>query len=347
MRVIITGGGTAGHINPAIAIATEIRAKNPQSEILYVGSKNGMEKNLAEKAGFKFKEIEASGFLRSFKPKAISHNIKACFIALNAKNEAKKIIKQFKPDICIGTGGYVSGPLILSAQKMNIKTAIHEQNAYPGITTKALSKHADIVFGAVEEIKSRIQTNGKFYVVGNPVREEFIFGDKKKAREKLGVDQDSILILSSGGSLGAQSINRAVAGLIAWHIKKDEIYHIHSKGKKFNSWVFDEKIEQLNIDLSKSKKVIVKEYINDMGLWFTAADLIIGRTGAMSLSEIQCAGKASILIPSPNVTENHQYHNAMVLVKKGAAILIEEKDLTDESLIDATKKILSDKSVLQ
>ena len=214
MRVVLAGGGTAGHINPALAIGAYIRKKLPDTQILYIGCKGGMEEGLVKKAGYRFEGITISGFKRSFSFSAVKSNLKTVRNIFIAQKQSKRILKEFKPDICIGTGGYVSGPVVKTAAKMKIKTVIHEQNAFPGVTTKLLCPRVDKVMLAFEDAKKHIKTKGNFVLTGNPVREKILCADRDKAREKLKLD-DRPVILSFGGSLGARPLNEAVSNLIA------------------------------------------------------------------------------------------------------------------------------------
>ena len=336
MRVLLTGGGTAGHINPAIAIAQQIKKQEPSSEILFVGTPNGMEATLVKKAGFAFASVEVQGIHRKLTAKNIVRNIKALKCAATAGPRAKQIIREFKPDFVIGTGGYVSGPVVRKASQMGILTAIHEQNAFPGVTNKLLAKHADIVFLAVEKAKEYLPKNKKYIVVGNPVRESVIFKKKADARRELGMD-DNMCIVSFGGSLGAVKLNQIVADIMQWHCARGDINHIHAMGK-LGKKVFPEMLKERGVDVTKNHRIDIRDYIDNMDTCLAAADLVVCRAGAITLSELQATGKASILIPSPNVTENHQYHNAMVLANQHAAIVIEEKNYQKEQLI----KILDD-----
>lgn len=209
MRVLLAGGGTAGHINPAIAVAQYIKKYDKDSEILFAGTPNGMEATLVKKAGFNFAPIKVKGFSRSFAPKDILHNISAADLAIRSNFRAKAIIKEFNPDIVIGTGGYVSGPVVLTAQKMGIKTAIHEQNAYPGVTNKLLAKKADLVFLAVEDAVNHLEKGLKYEVVGNPVRESVIFKSKDEAKESLTLTTECVFFLSAEAWAPTQSTKSA------------------------------------------------------------------------------------------------------------------------------------------
>ncbi len=344
MRVLLAAGGTAGHINPAIAIAKHIVKEQPDAQILFAGVPSGMEFELVQKAGFDIVPIKVGGFRRSFSLENIKHNFKSAYMLLSSDMQAKKIIKEFNPDIVIGAGGYVSGPIVNAATSMKIKTAIHEQNAFPGVTNKILAKKADIVFVATEESIAQFKNPDKCIVVGNPVRDSIIFKTKEEARKNLGLD-DKICILSFGGSLGARIINRAAADLIEWN-DGEKINHIHGFGR-LGKEIFPEMIKERNIDLSKRNSTQINEYIHNMEDTLVAADIVICRSGAISISELEVAGKASILIPSPYVAENHQYHNAMVLVKNEAALIIEEKDYDKDEFIAQIEKLYNSPELIK
>ena len=337
MKILFAGGGTAGHINPALAVAGYIREKSPDTGILFVGNRGGMEETLVPKAGFEMEFITISGFQRSFAPKAVKHNVDTFNKTFTASKQAKKIIESFRPDICVGTGGYVSGPVLRTAAKMGIPTVIHEQNAYPGVTNKMLAKSAKRVMLAVKDAQKHFDKKTHITVTGNPVRGEIIRADKAWARAKLGVDSRP-LVLSFGGSLGAKVLNESLAPLIARSGQDKAYQHIHAYGGH-GLW-FPELVKKLGTDIRECKNLDIREYIDNMADCMAAADLVISRAGAITLSEIQVLGKPAVLIPSPNVAENHQYHNAMALVNNGAAEIIEEKDLTPDILIEKVDSLL-------
>lgn len=343
MKILFAGGGTAGHINPALAIAGYIREQDPTAEILFVGNKGGMEERLVPQAGFDFATIVISGFKRSMTPVAIGHNVKTVERMVASSVTSRKIIKDFAPDIAVGTGGYVSGPVLRTAAKMGIPIVIHEQNAYPGITTKMLSRLAAKIMLAVPDAKKHLDKKLEYEITGNPLRQEILSVNKEDARKELGLD-DRPVVLSFGGSLGAQRINENVADLIARSGQDGRYQHIHAYGQ-YGKW-FPELVKEKGTDISKCKNLDVREYINNMAVCLAAADVVVSRAGAITLSEIQAKGKPAVLIPSPNVAENHQFHNAMALVNRKAAEIIEEKDLTPELLIEKVDKLLSDKAVL-
>lgn len=346
MRILFAAGGTGGHINPALAIAGTIKARHNDAEILFAGTPWGMESRFVPEAGFNFVPIKVRGIERGLSLRAIKGNLKTLKYLLTANSRAKKIIRDFNPDIVIGTGGYVSGPVVRAAAKMGIKTLIHEQNAYPGVTTKLLSKSVDVILVAFKEAMPRINTKAKMLEVGNPVREAFLYAKKDECREKLGLDKDKIVILSCGGSLGAKAINLAVMDVLKWHYKKGKIQHVHATGHFGSLWMPDD-LRNAGVDIDNDPDIRVTEYISNMPEYLAACDLIITRSGAITLSEIEAQGKAAILIPSPNVTENHQYHNAMVLANADAAVVIEEKDLSGELLCKTIEELTSNKEKLK
>lgn len=347
MRILLAGGGTGGHINPAIAIAQYFKSKSKDNVILFAGTPTGMEAKMVSDAGFDFSPIEIKGFRRSFVPSDISHNLKAVRLLLRSFSSAKSIIKKFNPDIVIGTGGYVSGPIVYMATKMHIKTAIHEQNAFPGATTRFLSDKVDIVLSAVLEAKARLKNTKKFVVVGNPVREKILMKSKQEARNELHLD-DRPLIFSFGGSLGADALNILAADIIKWNSETKLFNHIHGYGR-LGKEKFPALLKKLNVDLDESKTAQIRtfEYINNMDTCLAAADIVICRSGAITISELEATAKASILVPSPNVTANHQYHNAMVLKEKNACILIEEKDYDKDKLIEILEDLYNNKEKLK
>lgn len=349
MKFLFATGGTAGHINPALAVASYIREQYPNAQIKFVGTADHMEARLVPNAGFDFCTIEINGFKRSFSPKAIMDNVKTVFKLLKSQKASKAIINDFKPDVVIGFGGYVSGPVLQEAAKLGLPTCIHEQNAYPGITNKQLAKSVDKVMITVEDAKKNFEKTDNIVLTGLPVRGELLNKDKKKARIELGITDDKPLVLSFGGSLGARPLNEAMLDILLKHAEDSSVYHIHSVGtngaaflEEFKKNGFVEKTENV---LQKGT-VEVRLYIDNMDVCMAGADLVIGRAGASSLSEIEAMGKASILIPSPYVAENHQYHNAMALVNRDAARILEEKDLSSNSLNALIDDLLADKSKL-
>lgn len=349
MKFLFATGGTAGHINPALAVASYIRDNYKDAEIMFIGTADHMESRLVPNAGFAFKTIEINGFKRSFSPKAIVANVKTVFKLVKSEQESKKIIRDFAPDVVIGFGGYVSGPVLQEAAKLHIPCCIHEQNAYPGITNKQLAKQVDRVMLTVEDAAKHLDCKNEPTVTGLPVRGELLNKSKKSAREELSVPDGKYLVLSFGGSLGAAPLNDSMFDILLRHADDGSVYHIHSVGTNGAEYLdkFVEKgFERVSDTVVRKGTVEVRKYIDNMDVCMAAADLVVGRAGASSLSEIEAMGKASILIPSPYVAENHQFHNAMALVNRNAARTIEEKDLTAESLSNMIDSLLSSQEQL-
>ncbi len=343
MKILIAAGGTGGHVNPALAVAGEIKKQYPHAEICFVGTADRIEADIVPAAGYPLKTIEISGFKRGFSPADIKANIKTVTRLLKSSGAVKKIINEFKPDVAIGFGGYVSGPVIRMAAKMGIPTAIHEQNAYPGVTNKALAEKVDAVMLTVEAAKQHLKCKNEPVITGLPVRGELLEANSDFSRVELGFNENPI-ILCMGGSLGARAINEAIIDVIVSH-KDDAAYNFLVSTGKYGTWVPD-KLKEKGVNI-EAPNIQIRTYINDMDRCLSASDLVICRAGASSLSEFEALGKPSILIPSPNVTENHQFHNAMALVNNGAAVIIEEKDLNGEILGKKIDTLLSDKAKLK
>ena len=338
MRILMTGGGTAGHINPALAIAAMLREKHPQAEFLFVGAKGRMETRLVPAAGYPLRTVSVRGFQRRLSLKNIGRNILAAVDVVTSSMACARIIREFKPDIAIGTGGFVSGPVLREAIKQGIPTIVHESNAFPGVTVKLLAKEGATVLLCSEDARKHLPAGCEAIVTGNPLRGDFLTLDKAVSRKELGVDERP-LVLSFGGSLGAAHINEAMAGVLARSQKEGRLQHIHGTGQVGYKPMLAMLDEQ---GVTLGNGITVREYIDDMPRCMAAADLVICRCGAMTLSELPAAGKPSILIPSPYVAENHQFHNAMVLVNRQAAVCIEEKDLSADSLWEAIGQLTAD-----
>lgn len=339
MRVLIAAGGTAGHINPALAIADKTINVFPDSKILFVGTPNGMEAKLVKKAGYDFHGIKMAGIQRHLSVTNIKRNAKAIYYYAAAFPRVKKLIEEFKPDICVGTGGYVCAAVLREAARMGIKTVTHESNSYPGITTKLLSKTADKVFVFSEDTLKYLKHRDKCVITGNPLRNNIPIEEKASARKRLGLPE-GFTVLSFGGSLGANRINSAVAELMAWEQSTGGINHIHSYGGNGKD-IFGELLDKNKVD-KNSERLILKEYIDNMYTCMCAADLIVSRAGSMTLTEVTAIGRASILVPYPNATENHQYYNAKTLQDAQAAILREDKDMDGKWLIETVSGLYKD-----
>lgn len=342
MKVIFTCGGTAGHVNPALALAGLIRQRRPDSEILFVGARRGIERELIEEAGWPFRSVEISSFHRSLKPKEIRHNLISLRNLMCSPGEARALLKEFPADLVVGTGGYASYPVIRAAAKMGIPTAVHESNAIPGLTTRLLEPHADLIMVGFEECRKNYRHPEKVLVTGTPVRGDFFTYTKKEAKKKLGMDDGRPLIVSFWGSLGASVMNRQTAEFLALEAADGcPFHHIHAAGV-VGSRQMAAYLSGAGVDLSRTPDLEVREYIHDMGTVMRSADLVICRAGASTISELTALGVPSIIVPSPNVTHNHQEHNARVLSDAGGAVLILEKDSSGRLLYDTARAILSD-----
>lgn len=340
MRVIMTGGGTGGHIYPAIAIADTIKKKRPDAEILFVGTEKGMEKDIVPKNGYPLQFITVSGFNR----KNLVKNVKTATDLMKGNHQAKKIIKRFQPDVVIGTGGYVCGPVVRAANKMGVRTFIHEQNAYPGVTNKLLERYVERVFISFADSKAYFKDHDKLVVTGNPIRRSFLNGTGTNEREKLGINADEFVLLCFGGSRGAGIINNTMVEVIEKMYQLPDIKLFFVTGKIYYEKI---KTELKKKGIPLSGRINILEYVDNMHEYIFAADLIVSRSGALTVSEITACGKASILIPSPNVTANHQFFNAKVVADRGGAVIIEEKDLNEDILFTQIEKLRNDRDALQ
>ena len=332
MRILICGGGTAGHVTPGVAIAEHVRSSHPTASILFVGREGGAENSLITKSGFQMKTVKIKGFERRINFK----NFKALLLSAASLKKAKEIIKEFSPDVVVGTGGYVTWPIIKAAQGLKIPTVIHESNACPGLVTKLLAKRCTRVLLNLSGSEKEFKKRENIRIVGNPVREDFIAANRDTSRKRLGISKKELLIASFGGSGGAERLNETVIEVMKNHSSKNKsIKHIHSCGRRY----FPEIKEKHPELISGKEGCIIKPYIEDMATLISAADVVISRCGAMTIGEICAIGTAAILIPSPNVTNNHQYKNARLICDSNAAIMIEEKHLTPSSLTSVLNEL--------
>lgn len=332
MRVIVSGGGTGGHIYPAIAMCQKLEKEIEDIEILYVGIKGKPEERIVEKYGYKFRPIEAMGI-----PRKISKRLfKSLITNLKGFKEAKRIIKEFKPDLVIGTGGYVCAPILYQASKKNIKTLIHESNSFPGITTRFLSNKVDLVCISFEEAKKHLKNQKNIHITGNPVRSNFNTDYTEKDLEKLGIKKDRPVVFSFGGSNGSKALNKAIKEMS--EMMDGKFYLLHQTGSVY----YDDFVE----NTKENEYIKVFSYIDNIDLFYGVSDLVISSSGAMSLSEISSLKKASILIPKAYTTENHQEYNARTYLDKGASSMILEKDLNGKVLYENIIQIIDDKEKL-
>ena len=341
MNVIFTCGGTGGHINPAIAVANLIKERNPGCNILFIGAKGHMEEQLVPKAGYRLECLPGSGLSRGKNLAAIKKNMKAVKCVFDAVGQCKKIIKEFKPDVIIGTGGYASFPALYAGSKLGIPTCVHEANAVPGLTTKLAANVADQVLVCFEESKKYYKHPEKVEVVGMPIRREFWETDRQKAREELGLG-DKPLLVSTFGSQGARAMNQMVAEMFAMEQADGfPFHHIHAVGSFGWGWM-PELVKEKGVDLEKCPDIDMREYIFNMPIVLAAADVVIGRAGSGTCNEIAAAGVPCILIPSPNVTNNHQEKNARVLEAGGGAVVLLEQECSAKRVYQEIMKLLKD-----
>lgn len=342
MKIVFTCGGTAGHVNPALALAGLIKERKPDSEILFVGARRGIEKQLIESAGWPFRTVEISSFHRSLTPKELRHNLISLRNLLRSPGEARALLKEFPASLVVGTGGYASYPMIRAAASLGIPAAVHESNAIPGLTTRLLEKHADLIMVGFEECRKNYRHPDKVLVTGTPVRGDFFRLTKKEAKAQLGMDDGRPLIVSFWGSLGAREMNRQMAEFLALEARSGiPFHHVHGAGK-VGCIHMAEYLKDADIDLDRAPGLEVREYIQDMGVMMRAADLVICRAGASTISELTALGVPAIIVPSPNVTHNHQESNARVLANGGGAEMILEKDSSGRLLYDTARRILED-----
>lgn len=339
MRVLMTGGGTGGHVNPAIAIANNIRENQPASEIAFVGTSRGIENKLVPKEGYKLYHVEVQGFKRKLTP----YNIKSAWLALTSPRKAKKLIREFKPDLVVGTGGYVCWPLLKAASSMGVPTAIHESNAIPGVAVKMLAPFVDRIYVNFDATAAALGEaySEKTVKVGNPIKPEFSAIDRDTERKALGIGEKyKYLLLSYGGSMGAEKVNEEMLAFMRDYTKSHpELLHIHATGA-IEHEAASAMAREYGVD--SCENIQIREYIYNMPELMAAADVVVSRAGAMTLSELATLEKCCVLIPSPHVADNHQYKNAKVLADAGAALLFEEKELVSDVLTKALSSLIED-----
>jgi UDP-N-acetylglucosamine--N-acetylmuramyl-(pentapeptide) pyrophosphoryl-undecaprenol N-acetylglucosamine transferase len=341
MNVIFTCGGTGGHINPAIAVANMMKERHPDINILFIGAQGRMEEKLVPQAGYEIKCLPGSGLSRKLNLSGIKQNVKAAKNVLTAVSACKKIIKEFKPDVIVGTGGYASFPALYAGSSMGIPTCVHESNAVPGVTTKMAAARASRVLVSFPESAQYYRNQDKVEVVGMPVRKEFILTGKEEAKAQLGLDHRPVVV-SAFGSLGARMMNFAVADM--FKLEKEDNFpfqHIHATGSFGWEWM-PEHVASLDVDVNGDNGIDMREYIYNMPTVMAAADVIISRAGASTCNEIGASGTPSVLIPSPNVTNNHQEKNARILEGHGAAIVITEDQCSGKVLYNTVQQLLED-----
>ncbi len=344
MNVIFTCGGTGGHINPAIAVANAYKARHPDANILFIGAKGHMEEQLVPKAGYELKCLNIAGLSRGKSLKAITKNVGTVVNTARAVSQCKKIIREFKADVIMGTGGYACFPALMAGTMMGIATCVHESNAMPGLTTRLLADRVDRMLICFPESAKRYKNPEKPETVGMPIRSEFVWLNRGDARKELGISEDEKLVVSAFGSLGARKMNEVIADILPMEQRDGFPFrHIHATGKFGWEWM-PGLVKEKGLDLDNCNRIEIREYIYNMPTLMAAADVFISRAGASSCNEIAAAGVPAILIPSPNVTDDHQTKNARVLAERGGAVLMHEKDCTAEGMYEEIKALLSDDS---
>ena len=343
MNVLFACTGTAGHINPALAIADKLREIYPDSRILFVGAGREMERRLIPKAGYEFVNIKMSGLRRKVSPKALLHNIKTVRNLMAANAEVSKIIRDFSPHAAIGTGGYVCYPILKKAAKMGVPTLIHESNAITGLTTKMLSSIVDKVLVSFPGLEKDYRKPERVVFTGTPVRGGFSMQDG----QDVALPEDTLpLVLSFWGSLGAERMNEIIAEFIMLNSKNRKFDHIHATGKKGGQEEMKNRLGTLGVTQELPHWIEVREYIDDIEPIMAAADIVLCRAGGSTIAELTAMGKPAILVPSPYVSNNEQDINARQLEKAGGAVVIEEKSCSGKILFDTVLKILNDDSAL-
>ena len=343
MRVLFTCGGTAGHINPALGAAQRIQELIPEAEFLFVGAEGHMETELVPREGYPLKTVRISGFQRSMKPQKLLENVRAVGRVVTARRLAKKYIQEFRPDVAVGTGGYVCYPVLTAAAAMGVPTAVHESNAVPGLTTKLLEKTVDQIMVGLPESRAFYKHPDKVAVTGTPVRADFRDLDKAAARRALGLDPDEPVVLAVFGSLGAEYMNGAMLEFLRRMGREHAGFRlIYATGKRY----YESVREKLDAEGLRGPGTDVREYVYDMPRTMTAADVVICRSGASTISELTYLGKPAVMVPSPNVVNHHQEKNARVLEKAGAVKMLLEGQFDGDKLYDAVTGLLADKAAL-
>ena len=338
MRFLFTCGGTAGHINPGLAVAGRIRELMPDAEILFVGAQGHMETELVPREGYAIETVRIDGFQRSLKPKMLVRNLKTAGYLIESLRKARRIVREFRPDVAVGTGGYVCYPVLKTASELGVPTAVHESNAVPGLTTKLLEKSVNHIMVGFEECRGFYRHPDKVEVTGTPVRVDFRGADKGRARRQLGLPLDEPMVLAAFGSLGADYVNRMMSGFIERMGPKPPFRLVYATGKKYYQQVRS-RLEEKGL---VSDRIDVREYIYDMPKVLTAADIMICRSGASTISELTYLGKPAVIVPSPNVVNHHQEKNAKVLADAGAAEVLLEGQFDADKLYETVSGLLSD-----
>lgn len=345
MKLLFTGGGTAGHVNPALAAAKYIKEQDESVEIRFAGAKGGIEEKLVKREGFYLYTYDVKGIVRSLSPKGIVTNLMRMKNVVGSAAQAKKDLKKWRPDVIIGTGGYASFPMVYAGAKLGIKTSMLEVNAYPGVAVKYLAGMADSVMISFKETEKLIPKAKKIVFTGSPIRGDIVKEPKTNVKMEM-FGNDKPLLLSFWGSVGAQYMNEKMCDFIKLCLEEDLFNVIHATGAEAYEWM-PPMLKEKGVDVSNMKNVRLVEYIYDMGEKMAGADLIMCRGGASSLAEVCAAGKPSVIAPSPYVTDNHQEKNARVIEKNGAAKVILEKQITGKDMYETVKSIILDREKME
>ncbi len=347
MKYLFTCGGTAGHINPALGAAGILKEIDKNAEFLFIGAEGRMETDLVPREGYDIKTIDISGISRSLSIEGIKNNLEAVKKVLSATKKAKQIIDEFKPDVAVGTGGYVCYPVLKAAKSKGIPAICHESNAVPGLTTKMLANVCDVIMTGFQATASLYPKGTNVLFTGTPVREQFLSISKEEARQKLGISPERKLLVSVWGSLGSGYINSIFPQFLQLALKDNSFMTIHSAGKRGYPGLKTAVKQDLMTKDPEKKKLVISEYIYDMPTVMAAADLIMCRSGASTLAELSVLGKPALLIPSPNVTNNHQEKNARLLEKAGAATVLTESECSPQLIYDTVSKLICNSSLLK
>lgn len=342
MRVILSGGGTGGHIYPAITISRAIQDRVKSCEILFVGTERGLEADIIPREGYNFTTVDVRGFERRLTFK----NVTTVFKSLTSVWQSQTIIRKFKPDLVIGTGGYVCGPVLLAASLLRVPTLIQEQNVIPGVTNKILSRFVDKIAVGYSEASNYFPCNQKVIYTGNPIRPEVLSATRQEGIEAFALDPKKLTILVSGGSRGARTINQAMIEVIKYFAKRKDVQLLHITGKSEYNGIVG-KLEHSGINIASAGNISIKPYLYNMPMALAAADLAIFRAGAIGLAELTARGIPAILVPYPYAAENHQEYNAMTMQKKGAAVVILDRELNGDRLLKITKELIDNKIELK
>ena len=337
MRVLISGGGTGGHVSPALAVADAVRERYPHAAIEFAGAKRGIENKIVPQKGYKLHAFDIIGLSRRLSP----DTFKFPFKLISANMGAKKLIKMFKPDVVIGTGGYASYPAVRAAAKSGVPAVIIEQDVFPGIATRMLSKYADLIFICFDKTREYLTDTKKgcrIILSGNPISGKAFTTDYTAARRKLGMDK--FFILSYGGSMGALKINESILDVFSGYSSKEDVYHLHATGNRNYNYISEKYNAMFG---EKPPNIDLREYIYDMNDNMAAADIVICRSGAITLAELAAMGKCAVLIPSPNVTNDHQSKNAEAYAEKDAALIIRDSELNGDVLIETIRSLRENK----